>query len=100
MTNPDQMLYFVLADFGAKLGHAWVERDTANMDRATTIADIATGQFDVVKVLECNPVEGICRDCTEDLLAEAFADAEMPEFDRQTARFDHARDLRKHSEAA
>lgn len=63
----DHMTYFVICK--ARSGGAYiVERDLSDCDRATTIADIARGEFDgFAQVLECNPVEGICRDTTEDI---------------------------------
>lgn len=71
----DTMIYFVQINFGKRIGTAFVERDTADMDRKTTIQDIRDGQWrgDVVKVLECNPVENICNDVTDEILAAAFA---------------------------
>lgn len=96
----DVMIYMVLADFG-RGGTAWVERSVNDADRKTTIADIASGQWgDVVKILECNPVENICNDVTEELLAAADAlraDEPSP-VDLRAIRWDHARDLIKHSE--
>ena len=48
-------LYFILADFGPKIGKAWVERDPKDMDRISTIIDIARGEWgsgvNVVQVL-------------------------------------------------
>lgn len=101
--NPDQMIYFVQIDLG-KLGIVWVERSPADMDRKTTIADIARGEWqsDVVKILECNPVEHICSDVTEEILREAFGEGDEPtitSIERQAWAFDHAWDSRKHSEA-
>ncbi|MDB5584853.1 MAG: hypothetical protein JWR80_10029 [Bradyrhizobium sp.] len=63
----DRMIYLPVVR--AKNGKTIVaERDTADMDRLATIGDIADGQIeDLVQVLECNPVEGTCRDVTEDI---------------------------------
>lgn len=70
----DHMIYFVLCGPGTYAP----ERNLSDMDRATTVRDIATGQFEgVVQVLECNPVEGICRDVTEEIMnavCELWAD--------------------------
>jgi hypothetical protein len=64
----DHMVYFVLCGPGTWLP----ERKLSDMDRATTVRDIATGQFEgVVQVLECNPVEGICNDVTADMMRDA-----------------------------
>jgi len=96
----DRMIYFVLCDFGPKLGKAYVERDPADMDRATTIKDIQSGQFaEIVQILECNPVEHICSDVTEDFLREAFNESDEPtmtSIERMADHWDHIRDLRKH----
>lgn len=70
----DHMVYFVLCGPGTYAP----ERNLSDMDRATTVRDIATGHFEgVVQVLECNPVEGICRDVTEEIMnavCERWAD--------------------------
>lgn len=96
-TANDVFTYFVLADFG-KAGVAWVERSANDADRRTTLADITSGQWsDVVTILECNPVENVCNDVTEELLREAGVwDEPLEPIDAQAARWDHARDLRKH----
>ncbi len=96
----DVFTYFVLADFG-KAGIAWVERSVNDADRRTTVADITSGQWgDVMTILECNPVENICNDVTEELLREAGVWKEALEpIDTQATRFDHTRDLRKHEAA-
>jgi hypothetical protein len=66
----DHMIYLVTV---AHPGGAYMpERDVADLDRKTTVQDIATGQFeDVLQVIECNPVEKICHDVTEDIMREA-----------------------------
>lgn len=72
MSN-DRMIYLIECDFGKRIGRAFVERDSADMDRRTTIRDIAEGQFrgEVVTVLECNPVENICNIVTDEILTAA-----------------------------
>lgn len=64
--NADRMVYFILVAY--KSGPAWTERAIEHTDRLTTIRDMAAGEFrgDVLKVLECNPVENICNDVTEE----------------------------------
>ena len=96
-TAHDVFTYFVLADFG-KSGIAWVERSINDADRRTTVTDITSGQWgDVMTILECNPVENICNDVTEELLREAgLGDEPLEPIDTPAARWDHARDLRKH----
>ena len=60
-------LHFIECDFG-KFGTAFVERDPAEMDRKTTLADFLSGQFDKpLRVLEVIPGEGSCRDVSEDI---------------------------------
>lgn len=83
--NNDRQIFFVLCDFG-RHGLEWVVRDPANMSRRETIIDIQSGELrDVIQVLECNPVEGICHDVTEDVLAEAAAPYVSLEAFRQAA---------------
>ena len=49
------------------------ERDVSDLDRATTVRDIATFQFEnVARVLECDPVSGTCRDVTEAIAREVM----------------------------
>jgi hypothetical protein len=68
--NNDTMIYFVMCQY--KSGPAWAERDPANMSRRETVIDIRSGELpNVLMVLECNPVEGICHDVTEDVIEEA-----------------------------
>lgn len=69
----DQMFYLIFeAD---RAGNIWLaERELADMDKATTLDDIASGQFeDLVSVIEFNPAEHTSRDVTEDM-ARAIAD--------------------------
>jgi hypothetical protein len=62
----DRMIY--LCSVAHQSGDYLPERDVADLDRASTIKDIATGQIDdLVQVIECNPVEGTCRDVTGDI---------------------------------
>lgn len=69
--NPDTMIYFVQVRLRSGLP-IWAERDPANMSRRDTIADLKTGDLaNVVTILECNPVENICNNVTDDMLAEA-----------------------------
>lgn len=70
-SNADRMIYLVTV---AHQGGAYMpERDVADLDRATTVKMIAQGQFEgPTQVLECNPVEGICRDVTEDMARDVM----------------------------
>jgi hypothetical protein len=68
--NPDLMRYLVIS--GDSAGDYLPERRLCDLDRATTVADIATGQFgEVLHVIEFNIAEGIICDRTEDVLSEA-----------------------------
>lgn len=42
---PPSSTYFVLCDFGAKLGREWIARDPASMDWQSTVEDIASGEI-------------------------------------------------------
>jgi hypothetical protein len=67
--NLDHMSYLVIRDH--RDGALLPERMLADTDRATTIKDIASGQFgEVLEVVEWNPVERICRVVTADVMAE------------------------------
>jgi hypothetical protein len=69
----DRMLYFVMADYG-DAGHAFVETDIARNSLRQVIVDIAKGDIArPIQVLECNPVEGTCRDVTEHVACEVHA---------------------------
>jgi hypothetical protein len=49
------------------------ERDICDLDRATTIKDIAGSQIEnLVQVIEFNPVEGTSRDVSEDMAREVM----------------------------
>lgn len=95
----DRMIYLVLCSH--KDGAFLPERAAADLDRATTVKDIADGQFDnVIQVLECNPVEGTCRDVTDEILAAAGrSEDEITDHDYRTWRWDHERAYRKHEVA-
>lgn len=71
--SSDQMLYFVKADFG-RLGQAFLETDPDRNSRLQVVADLFTGEITrPLEILECNPVEGTCRDVTEDIAREVYA---------------------------
>lgn len=98
--NPDRMTYLVLVRFRDCL--AWAEREVGDTDRATTVDHIRSGNLsNVVTVMECNPVEGICRDVTEEICAEAERAREPDEVESFRQHLidyqrDHDRDLLKH----
>ena len=65
----DHMIYLVFES--SKTGPELIGRKVADLDRKTTVRDIADGQFkDICQVLECNPAEGICHDVTEDIASD------------------------------
>jgi len=67
----DRMIYLVTVAY--EDGDYVSPRPLSDLDRATTIKDIASGEIeDLVQVLECNPVEGICRDVTTDIAREVM----------------------------
>ena len=69
----DHQTFIVVCTSRSGAGYI-VEREIADCDRATTIKDIAAGEFDnLVQVLECNPVEGTSRDVTEDCAREVMS---------------------------
>lgn len=66
----DLMQYFVLCQYNS--GPAWAERDPANMSRRETVIDIRSGELpNVLMVLECNPMEHVCSDVTDEIVTEA-----------------------------
>lgn len=89
----DQMIYLVVIDH--KSGAYFPEQNVAEMDRKTVVRDIAQGQYEgLLQVLECNPVEGICRDVTEDIMNEVielWADDAEPVADWQFAIIEQTR---------
>lgn len=98
--NDDLMIYFVKVRY--RSGECWAERDPANMSRRDTIADIMTGDLaDVVTILECNPVEHVCSDVTEDMMREAGVllsigmDAPLTGQDAIDWQRDHARAMKE-----
>lgn len=68
----DHMTYIVVC--ASRSGARYVvERDLERCDKASTIEDIARGEFDrLVQVLECNPVEHVCSDVTADLARDVM----------------------------
>jgi hypothetical protein len=89
----DHMVYIILCGPGTYLP----ERNLADLDRATTIRDIAQAQYEgVVQVLECNPVEHICNDVTEDIMnavCELWAEDGEPVADWQIEIIEQTRGI-------
>ncbi len=97
--QPTTVLYFVLCQH--KDGRYVVERDISRMTREATVADIRTrGLTDIVSIIETEFTDtGLSsRDVTASMIMEAelMRGLAPDPIDRQDARFDHARDLRKH----
>jgi hypothetical protein len=58
----DQEVYFVLDDFGTRLGRAWRESDVEHTDLETVITDLLDGQYNnPVRVIGFNTAEGWSR---------------------------------------
>lgn len=55
--------YFVLCDYGPRLGRSWYEMDPEKADRETVIQWLVEGQFtNPVQVVEIDLPAGTCRD--------------------------------------
>jgi hypothetical protein len=102
--NPGKtpVIYFVLRDLG-ELGLVWAEREVGYMDRKTTFADMAAGQFDIVRqVIEVEFTDaGISsRDVTEEfVLARVDHQLEDHREANRLFQLDHERDYLKHEAA-
>jgi len=69
----DRMSYLVTV--AHPRGDYLSERALSDLDRTTTVKDIADGQFtNVLQVIEFNPAEGICHDVTEDIAREVMTE--------------------------
>jgi len=77
---PDhETLYFVMCDYGPKVGRAYVETDPDEADRETVIQAIARGDYTkVAKVLAVDVGAGIVRDVTEEIMAEVMERGTVP----------------------
>jgi hypothetical protein len=74
LTSPakDQTLYFVLLDYGRSKEFTPTDPDKNSLRQV--IVDIASGQLErPIQILECNPVEGTCRDVSEDVAKEVYS---------------------------
>ncbi|MBN8968970.1 MAG: hypothetical protein J0G95_10975 [Rhizobiales bacterium] len=81
----DHMIYMIVVEHPK--GDYVPERDVADLDRATTIKDIANGEYEGVKqVLRFNPVEHTCDDVTSEIalaVSEIWDSEGEPLFDWQ-----------------
>ena len=63
--------YFVLCDYGPKIGRSYYEADPDQSDRETVLQWIQEGQYtNPIEILEVNKAAGTCRDVTREFMAE------------------------------
>ena len=68
---PEKDTYFVLDDFGGRIGRAWRETDEDAVDRETLILNLLSGEYkNPVGIVAFNSAEGWCRDVTVDIADE------------------------------
>ena len=68
---PEKDSYFVLDDFGGRIGRAWRETDEDAVDRETLILNLLSGEYkNPVRVVAFNTAEGWSRDVTVDIADE------------------------------
>jgi hypothetical protein len=68
---PEKDTYFVLDDFGGRIGRAWRETDEDAVDRETLILNLLSGEYkNPVRVVAFNTAEGWSRDVTVDIADE------------------------------
>jgi hypothetical protein len=73
----DDTVYIVEDDFGP-IGRAWRETESASANRATTLNDLYSGQFnDPVRVVAFNTREGWARDVSAELAVELQRRADL-----------------------
>ena len=67
----DHDVYFVLDDFGGRLGQSWREADVEATRLETVLADLLDGQYsNPVRVIAFNTAEGWSRDVSGDVAHE------------------------------
>ncbi len=91
------MQYFVvMIDYGRRGREVVVDPE---MTRREVVARVASGEYRNISFIH-EIVDQAVDDVTEAILGEAvLPEIEAAEADLQSARFDHARDLRKHETA-
>jgi hypothetical protein len=63
----DHDVYFVLDDFGGRIGQSWREADVEATRLETVLADLLDGQYsNPVRVIAFNTAEGWSRDVSEE----------------------------------
>jgi hypothetical protein len=66
--------YFVLCDYGPKLGRSWYEMDPSKADRETVLQWLIAGRFsEPVQVMEVNLPAGTSRDVSAEFAEEVLA---------------------------
>jgi hypothetical protein len=91
------MQYFVvMIDYGRRGREAVVDPE---MTRREVVARVASGEYRNISFIH-EIADHSVEDVTEAIINEAaLPEITAPEADLQSARFDHARDLRKHETA-
>ena len=70
----ERPLYFVLCDYGPKIGLSYYETDPEKSDRETIVKWIAEGQYtNPIRVIEVAVSEGTSRDVSAEIFEEAEA---------------------------
>lgn len=89
------MQYFVvMIDYGRRGREAIVDPE---ITRREVVARVASGEYRNISFIH-EVADSSVEDVTADILAEAtLPEVEAGEIDLQAARFDHLRDLRKHT---
>ena len=93
-TRACRMQYFVvMIDYGRRGREAIVDPE---ITRREVISRIVSGEYKNISFIH-EIVDRSVEDVTEEILAEAaLPEVTFDSVDREAARFDHARDLRKH----
>ena len=64
-------LYFVLCDYGPRVGLSYYEADPEKSDRETVISWLMVGQYtNPQQIIEVSLATGTARDVTEEIMAE------------------------------
>ncbi len=70
----DRLIYFVLCDYGPKIGQSYYEADPETSDRETVLQWIQEGQYtNPIEILEINKAAGTCRDVGNRLLRSTMS---------------------------
>jgi hypothetical protein len=81
-------IYFVLSDYGPKVGKAYHETDPENADRDTVLSLLTRGQFSrVVGILEVDLAAGSARDVSAQFACEILRIAQPEDLPADVAIF-------------